>query len=47
MKSFGVTSVPLLTLVLASLSAGEAQQRQSNERCSDQSEAAIAFAVMA
>ena len=44
MKSFGVTSVLLLTLVLASPSAGEAQvlRLQPSELCSDHSGAAIA-----
>ncbi len=42
MKSFGVTSVLLLTLALASPSAGEAQVLQPSEQCSDQSDAAIA-----
>ena len=43
MKSFGVTSVLLLTLVLATLSAGEAQVRlQPSELCSDYPAAAIA-----
>ena len=43
LKSFGVTSVFLLTLVLASLSAGEAQVRlPSSELCTDQSNAGIA-----
>ncbi len=42
MMSFGVTPVLLLTLVLASPSAGEAQVLQPSEQCSDQSDAAIA-----
>ena len=45
MKSFGVTSVVLLTLVLASFSAGEAQARkvlQPSELCSDNPPTAIA-----
>ncbi len=43
MKSFGVTSVLLLTLLLASLSVCEAQVRlQPSELCSDHSDAAIA-----
>jgi len=42
MKSFGVTSVVLLTLVLANPSAGEAQVLRPNELCSDYSGAAIA-----
>ena len=43
MKTLGVVSVLLLTLLLASLSAGEAQVRlQPGELCSDHSDAAIA-----
>ena len=42
MKCFGVTSVLLLTLVLASPSAVEAQVLQPNQLCSDQPDAAIA-----
>ena len=45
MKNFVITSVLLLTLVLASLSAAEAQARkvlQPSELCSDHSDAAIA-----
>ena len=43
MKSFGVTSVLLPTLILASLSVGEAQVRlHPSELCSDHSDAAIA-----
>ncbi len=42
MKSFGITSVLLLTLVLASPSTGEAQVLQPSELCSDHSGAAIA-----
>ena len=45
MKSFVVTSVLLFTLVLASVSAGDAQARrvlQPSELCSDHSDAAIA-----
>ena len=42
MKTPGITSVLLPTLVLASLSAGEAQVLQPDELCSDQSDAAIA-----
>ena len=42
MKSVGVTSVLLPTLVLASLSAVEAQVLQPSELCSDQPDAAIA-----
>ena len=45
MKSFGITSVLLLTLVLASPSAGEAQVLQPSELCSDQPDAAIATFV--
>ena len=43
MKSFGVTSVLLLTLAFASLSMGEAQVRQvqPSELCSDQPDASI------
>ncbi len=42
MKSVGVASVLLLTLVFASPSAGEAQVLRPNELCSDYSGAAIA-----
>ena len=42
MKSVGVTSVLLLTLILASPSAGEAQVLQPSELCSDHADAAIA-----
>ena len=43
MKTLGVVSVLLLTLLLANLSAGEAQVRlQPSELCSDQSDSAIA-----
>ena len=42
MKTLGVTSVLLLTLVLASPSAVEAQVLRPNQLCSDQPEAAIA-----
>ena len=42
MKNFGVTSVLLLTLVLASPSAGQAQVLQPSELCSDQPASAIA-----
>ena len=42
MKSVGVTSVLLLTLVLANPSAGEAQVLRPNELCSDHADAAIA-----
>ena len=43
MKTLGVVSVLLLTLLLANLSAGEAQARlQPGELCSDHSDAAIA-----
>ncbi len=42
MKSFGVTSILLLTLVLASPSAGEAQVLRPNELCSDRPDGAIA-----
>ena len=43
MKTLGVVSVLLLTLLLANLSAGEAQMRlQPSELCSDQSDSAIA-----
>ncbi len=42
MKSFGVTSVVLLTLILASPSAAEAQVLQPSELCSDHADAAIA-----
>ena len=41
MKSFGVTSVLLLTLVLASPSAGEAQVLRPNQLCTDHPDAAI------
>ena len=41
MKTLGVTSVLLLTLVFASPSAGEAQVLQPSELCSDHSDAAI------
>ncbi len=42
MKNFGVTSVLLLTLVLASPSAGQAQVLRPSELCSDSPDAAIA-----
>ena len=42
MKSFSVTSVLLLTLVLASPSASEAQVLRPGEQCSDDSDMAIA-----
>jgi hypothetical protein len=42
MQSFGITSVLLLTGVLASPSAGEAQVLRPNELCSDHPDAAIA-----
>ena len=42
MKTIGVTSVLLLTLVLASPSAGEAQVLQPSELCSDHPDTAIA-----
>ena len=42
MKSFGVTSVLLLTLVLTSPSAVEAQVLQPGELCGDHADAAIA-----
>ncbi len=42
MKTLGVTSVLLLTLVLASPSAVEAQVLRPSELCSDHSDAAIA-----
>ena len=42
MKSLGVTSVLLLTLLLAFSSTGEAQVLQPSELCSDQPDAAIA-----
>ena len=45
MKTLDVTSVLLVTLVLASPSAGEAQVLQPSELCSDQPDAAIATFV--
>ena len=42
MKSFGITSVLLLTLVLASPSTVEAQVLQPGELCGDHADAAIA-----
>ena len=42
MQSFGITSVLLLTGVLASPSAGEAQVLRPNELCSDHPDVAIA-----
>ena len=42
MKSVGITSVVLLTLVLANPSAGEAQVLRPNELCGDQPDETIA-----